>query len=108
MAYDPPLAEMMREALAGRDGITEKKMFGGICWMLNGNMLCGVGKGQFMFRVGKEREAMALARPGARPMDITGRPMPGIAWVDAGAAIEAGLESWIGLAAEFAGSLPPK
>lgn len=108
MPHDPHLADMMRDALAGRPDIAEKKMFGGYCWMLNGNMLCGVGVGQFMFRVGKDREAEALARPGARPMDITGRPMRGLVWVDADAAIEAGLNSWIDLAAEFAGSLPPK
>lgn len=108
MPHDPHLADMMREALSKRPGISEKKMFGGYCWMLNGNMLCGVGVGQFMFRVGKDREAEALSRPGARPMDITGRPMRGLVWVDADAAAEAGLANWIDFAAEFAGSLPPK
>lgn len=108
MPHDPHLADLMRDALSKRDGIVEKKMFGGFCWMLNGNMLCGVGVGQFMFRVGKDREADALSRPGARPMDITGRPMPGLVWVDADAAIDAGLDTWIDFAAEFAGSLPPK
>lgn len=76
--------------------------------MLNGNMLCGVEVGRFMFRVGKDREAAALARPGAAVMDITGRPMSGFVWVDADAALDAGLESWIDLAAEFVGGLPPK
>lgn len=77
MPFDPELADRMRVALAGRSDIIERKMFGGYCWMLNGNMLCGVEVGRFMFRVGKDREAQALKRPGASPMDITGKPMPG-------------------------------
>jgi len=83
-------------------------MFGGYCWMLRGHMLCGVEVGRFMFRVGKDLEAEALARPGATPMDITGRPMRGIVWVNADDAIDAGLATWIDLAARFAGSLPPR
>lgn len=83
-------------------------MFGGLCWLLNGNMLCGVEVGRFMFRVGKDREAQALARPGAEPVVFSGRKMGGIVWVDADACLDAGLGSWIDLAAEFAGSLPPK
>jgi hypothetical protein len=98
----------MRDALRNRPGITEKKMFGGYCWMLNGNMLCGVEVGRFMFRVGKEREAEALQRPGASPMDITGKPMRGIIWVGAAEATGAGLEIWIDFAARFVGSLAPK
>lgn len=108
MAYDPHLADLMRQALQARPGITEKKMFGGICWMLNGHMVAGVETGRFMFRVGKEREAEALARPGAVPMDFTGRRMGGLVWVDADATIEAPLENWIELAAGHALSLPPK
>ena len=98
----------MRGALRGRRGIVEKKMFGGFCWMLDGNMLAGVEVGRYMFRVGKALEAEALARPGARPMDITGRPMRGFVWVDADAAIEAGLENWIAFAERYVGALPPK
>lgn len=108
MPHDPHLAELMRDALERRRGITEKKMFGGYCWMLDGNMLCGVEVGRFMFRVGKELEAEALQRPGASPMDITGKPMRGIIWVDADEAIEAGLDAWVDFAARFVGSLPPK
>lgn len=107
MPHDPHLADLMRQALAGRPGIAEKAMFGGYCWMLNGNMLCGVEVGRFMFRVGKALEAEAVAR-GAEPVNFTGRPMGGIVWVDADACLEAGLNSWIDLAARFAGSLPPK
>lgn len=108
MAFDPHLADLMRTALHGQRGISEKKMFGGVCWMLNGNMLCGIATGRYMFRVGKEQQEQALARPGATPMDLTGRPMGGLVWVDADAAIDAGLKSWIDMAAQFANSLPPK
>lgn len=108
MPYDPALADRMRAALAGRTDIVEKKMFGGYCWMLNGNMLCGVEVGRYMFRVGKEREALALKRAGASPMDITGRPMPGFLWVDADHAEGAALGDWIRFAEGFVGQLAPK
>jgi hypothetical protein len=83
-------------------------MFGGYCWMLNGNMLCGVEVGRYMFRVGKDLEAEALSRPGARPMDITGRPMRGFVWVSASAADGADLRRWIELAERYVGALAPK
>lgn len=83
MPHDPVLAERMHEALSGHRGIVRKKMFGGYCWMLRGNMLCGAEVGRYMFRVGKDQEREALARPGAKPMDITGKPMAGFVWVDA-------------------------
>jgi hypothetical protein len=108
MPFDPHLADLMREALKARRGIQEKKMFGGYCWMLHGNMLCGVEVGRYMFRVGKEQQAQALARPGARVMDITGKPMSGFVWVDADAALEVGLGDWIDFAARYVGGLPPK
>lgn len=98
----------MRTALQARNGIVEKKMFGGYCWMLNGNMLCGVEVGRYMFRVGKDLEHEALARPGARPMDITGKPMRGFVWVSAEAADGENLEQWIVLANRYVGALPPK
>lgn len=98
----------MRVAFKGRPGITEKKMFGGYCWMLHGNMLCGVEVGRFMFRVGKALEAEALARPGASPMDITGRPMRGFVWVLADCARGRALRAWIDLAARYVDTLPPK
>jgi len=106
--HDAHLATRMRRALARRSGITEKKMFGGFCWMLHGNMLCGVEVGRYMFRVGKDLEEDALARPGASPMDITGRPMKGFVWVRAERAEGPVLRSWIDLASKFVGTLPPK
>ena len=108
MPHDPHLAERMRLALVKRKGIEERKMFGGFCWMLNGNMLCGVEVGRYMFRVGKDLETKALARPGATPMDITGRPMQGFVWVRAYEADGENLESWIELAAQYVGALPPR
>ena len=74
--------------------------------MLNGNMLCGVEVGRFMFRVGKVLEAEALARPGASPMDITGRPMRGFVWVRAEEANGRVLKAWIDLAVRYVGSMP--
>lgn len=108
MPHDPHLAERMRTALQGRPGITEKKMFGGYCWMLHGNMLCGVEVGRFMFRVGKAFEAEALARPGAEPMDITGRPMSGFVWVQEDCAKGPALRAWIDFATRYVGTLPRK
>ena len=108
MPYDPQLAAQMRSALQPSEGIVEKKMFGGFCWMLNGNMLCGVEVGRFMFRVGPALEAEALARPGATPMDTTGKPMRGFVWVDARQARGADLDRWIELAAKYVGAMAPK
>jgi TfoX/Sxy family transcriptional regulator of competence genes len=101
------LAGRLRTALAGRKGVSEKRMFGGVCFLLRGNMLCGTGKTDFMFRVGKAQDAQALARPGARPMDITGRKMPGFVWVDPACDARA-LARWVVLAEKYVAALPPK
>jgi TfoX/Sxy family transcriptional regulator of competence genes len=108
LPYDRHLADELRRALQGRSGVEERAMFGGLCWFLNGNMLCGVEVGRFMFRVGKALEEEALARPGAERVVFSGRRMGGILWVDADAALDSGLDEWIDLAAQHAGSLPPK
>ncbi|MEW5850157.1 MAG: TfoX/Sxy family protein [Myxococcota bacterium] len=108
MAADHALTEQLRAAVKGRRSIVEKKMFGGICWMLNGNMLCGVHKDRYMFRVGPELEREALARDGASPMDITGKPMRGFVWVTGDAAQRAGIETWIALAERYIRALPAK
>lgn len=101
------LAGRLRTALAGRKGVSEKRMFGGVCFLLRGNMLCGAGKTDFMFRVGKSQDGEALARPGARPMDITGRKMPGFVWVDPACDARA-LKQWIAFAEKYVGALPGK
>lgn len=109
MAYDEGLAQLMREDFEGVDGITEKKMFGGLCFLYHGHMVCGVHKGGGMFRPGKSREAAALAIEGAAPLSFTGRPMGGM--IDASEAAIADDDKravWIELSLTNAKSLPPK
>ena len=108
MAYDEALALRVRRALADRRNIGETKMFGGICFMLNGNMLCGVDRARLMFRIGKDQAAEALSRAGARPMDITGKPMAGFVFVDPAQCDPRQLKSWIALAMNYVGALPAK
>ena len=109
MAYDEELAERVRRALAPREGLSEKKMFGGIAFMLRGNMACGIVKDELMVRVGPERYDDALARPHARPMDFTGRAMRGMVYVTPeGLRSDTDLSVWLQRGLEFAESLPPK
>ena len=104
------LAERVRALIADDPNTGEIRMFGGICFTLNGNMLCGTMKGgDAMFRVGPEQEADALSRPGARPMDFTGRPMKGFVIVSqTGLADDRSISEWIAVATRFVGALPPK
>lgn len=109
MAYDEGLAQRIREALDDRDDVTERKMFGGVAFMLGGNMCAGVVKGDLMVRVGPDAYADALAEPDAREMDFTGKPMKGLLYVDGESiAADERLDAWVGRAVAFAGSLPPK
>lgn len=82
-------------------------MFGGVCFLLRGNMLCGTAASRFMFRVGKAQDAEALARPGARPMDFTGRRMAGFVWVEPDCDARA-LKRWIAMAERYVRALPAK
>jgi len=107
MPYDEALAVRMRKALARRRGVTEKKMFGGLAFLLHGNMCVGIVKSDLMVRVGPERFAEALEDPQARPMDFTGRPMRGYVYVD-GAIDDDDLKEWIDLGVAFAKTLPAK
>ena len=107
MAYDEKLADRVRGALAGRRRITEKKMFGGIAFLLGGHMCCGVLKEDLVVRVGPERYAAAISRPHARPMDFTGRPISGFVFVGPrGVKTRAALSVWLRQAAEYASTLP--
>lgn len=108
MPYDEKLADRLRHVLGGRVGITEQRMFGGLCFLLKGNMLCGVHRERLMFRIGKAQDAEALARPGARPMDITGKPMAGFVFVDPVACDKQALVRWVELSERFVGPLPAK
>jgi TfoX/Sxy family transcriptional regulator of competence genes len=109
MAYDEGHAQVLRKALQDQDGITEKRMFGGLCFLLNGNMLCGAHKDGGMFRVGKDNEVAALAIAGARPLGFTGRPMGGMIDVDEEAFADADrIARWRDLALDFVAALPSK
>lgn len=109
MAYDEALAERIRVVLARRRGVTERKMFGGIAFLIGGNMCCGVVKGDLMVRVGPEAYEKLLAESGARPMDFTGRPMKGMLYVGAKAiGDKRSLAKWVERGAKFAESLPKK
>jgi len=109
MAYDEAVAERVRSALGKNPDIVEKKMFGGLAFMLHGNMCCGVIGDRLMLRVGPKGYETALSRPHARAMDFTGKPMKGLVYVEpAGFASVADLEVWIGRAMAFARSLPAK
>jgi len=109
MAYDEKLADRIRAQLADQTGLTEKKMFGGIGFMVRGNLACGVIGAEMCVRVGPQADAQALAQPGARPFDFSGRPMEGWIYVAAqGFKAEADLQAWVRHGLDFALSLPPK
>lgn len=109
MAYDEQLAQRVRQTLNSQDGIVEKKMFGGLAFMLHGNMSVGVEKDNLMVRCGPDRYEEALEKPHARPMDFTGRPMKGFVYVPpAGLAVDADLQEWVQMGVDFASSLPRK
>jgi TfoX/Sxy family transcriptional regulator of competence genes len=108
MAFDKDLAERMRIALAGTGAIREIRMFGGLCFMLNGNMVAGTSKRGLMVRVGKDQQPSALARPGAKRMEMTGRPMEGYIFVDPPPSDDRSLQDWLALAVAFVKTLPPK
>lgn len=109
MAYDEGLAQRIREALTEQHDIAEKKMFGGVAFMLAGNMCCGVSDENLMVRVGPGAYQDALAQPHARPMDFTGKPLKGFVYVDsAGFEADEDLAAWVGRGVAFASSLPAK
>ena len=109
MAYDEGLAEIIRNELQDIPGISEKKMFGGLCFLLHGNMVCGVHAGGGMARVGKDNEHLALAIPGVAPLSFTGRKMGGMVDVSDETYTDDALRVQIvTMALEYAKSLPPK
>ncbi len=109
MAYDEKLAERVRKILKRRRGVAERKMFGGICFLINGNMACGVVDEELMLRLGKEGAAEALRHPHTREMDFTGKPLKSMVYViPAGLRTKPALEKWVKRAADFARALPPK
>ncbi len=109
MAYSEKLAERIRQQMNGESGIVEKKMFGGLAFLVNGNMSCGVVGEDLMVRVGPEAYEAALAEPDAREMDFTGRPMKGMVYVAAdGIRASKRLAFWVQKGLKFAQSLPKK
>ncbi|GAA0671996.1 TfoX/Sxy family protein [Kitasatospora atroaurantiaca] len=109
MAIDEGLAQRIREQLGEVPGLTEKRMFGGLAFLMNGNMAVGVHNDELIVRIGPDDTDAALARPGVRLFDITGRPMRGWVLVDSSALTEdATLRDWIDRGRSFAATLPPK
>jgi TfoX/Sxy family transcriptional regulator of competence genes len=108
VAYDEALSERIRERLADVPGVTDKRMFGGIAFLTNGNMTVGVTGDDLMVRVGPDATDDALRQPGARLFDMTGRPMKGWVVVDGAVLDDDVLTDWIDRARQFVATLPPK
>jgi len=109
MAYNKNLGLRISHFLADEPSLVEKKMFGGVGFLLDGNMACGVIQDALIVRVGADAYQSALDQPHVRPFDMTGRPMSGWVMVDPpGISDEEALEAWIRQGCDFARSLPPK
>ena len=108
MAYDEQLADRVRELLSPEPGLTERKMFGGLAFMLDGHMSCGIVGDELMLRLGVDGAEDALERDHVRPMDFTGRPMTGMVFVSADGLRGDALRDWVEGAAAFVRTLPPK
>jgi TfoX/Sxy family transcriptional regulator of competence genes len=108
VAYDEELAERVRDVLATEDGVTERKMFGGLAFMVRGHMACGIVGNDLMLRLGADAAERALERPHVRPMDFTGRPLTGMVYVGSEGLRGAALRRWVSKAIGFVESLPPK
>jgi TfoX/Sxy family transcriptional regulator of competence genes len=109
MTYDEKLAERIRKLLKKKNEITEKKMFGGIAFLSNGKMFCGVIKKDLVIRTGKEHYEEALTKPYTRPMDFTGQAMKGFVYVSTmGCKTEKILSQWVNLGIETVVSLGKK
>lgn len=109
MTYDDGLAHRIRVTLGDRPGLSAQELFGGLAFMLDGNMVCAVHDDGLIARVGRDAYDDALAEPDARPMDVTGREMRGLVIVDPqGVASDEALEAWLDDCLAYATSLPPK
>ncbi len=109
MAFDEGLAERIRERTGDRPALSERKMFGGLCFMVDGNMCFGIVGSELMVRVGAVSYEEMLTKPHAREMDFTGRSMKGMVYVgEAGISEDEDLDAWLGRGVNFAASLPPK
>ena len=109
MPFSEALASRLRTALQGIPGIVEKKMFGGLAFMVEGHMCCGVINDELMVRVGPDNYSACLELPGAREMDFTGKPLRGFIYVsEEGFSTASALQAWVERALAFVGTLPPK
>lgn len=109
MAFSESLAARVRSVLAETPGVTERRMFGGLAFLIDGHMACGVLADDLMLRLGEEGADAALDEDNVRPMDFTGRPMGTMVFVaPAGVATDAALAHWVGLARQYVKALPPK
>lgn len=109
MAYDEALARRIREALRGKAGISERKMFGGVAFLLRGHMFVGITGDSLMGRVGPDEYERALAMKHVREMDFTGKPMRGYVFVNSDGLKDAdALKFWMEKCVSFASTLPPK
>jgi TfoX/Sxy family transcriptional regulator of competence genes len=109
VAYNEDLAERVRDLLSARSDVSERKMFGGIAFMIAGNMACGVLGEDLIVRLGDDEGEKALAEEGVRPFDFTGRPMKNIVYVSTERTGDDGdLADWVETGADYAASLPAK
>lgn len=109
MAFDEGLADRVRTVLASTPNVVEKKMFGGLTFMVEGHMACGIVDTQLMVRVGPDAYEASLARAHAKPMDFTGRALKGMVYVAPdGLRSKRALASWVDKGVAHARSLPPK
>jgi TfoX/Sxy family transcriptional regulator of competence genes len=109
MAYDEELEARIAGVMAGQPGLVSKKMFGGVAFLVQGNMACGVHKDMLMVRVGSDAYDQAMQEPYTRQFDLTGRVMKGWVTVDPeGISSQADLERWVQAGLDFALTLPPK
>ncbi|MCA8883990.1 MAG: TfoX/Sxy family protein [Rhodobacteraceae bacterium] len=108
MPYSETLANTLRDDLGTAPGMAEKKMFGGLCFLLHGNMVCGVTRTGLMYRVGKAAEPDALTLPGVAPLSFTGKPMGGLVELAAEDASDATRIALTTMALAYAASLPRK
>lgn len=109
MAFDEDFADRIRALLADQPDVTERKMFGGLAFLIAGNMACGIVGEDLMVRLGEDGADAALDEPHTRPMDFTGRAMKSMIYVSrAGVVDEPALETWVRRGVAFARTLPPK
>ncbi|MBX3587927.1 MAG: TfoX/Sxy family protein [Ramlibacter sp.] len=109
MAFDEGLAQRVREALGPQSGITERRMFGGLAFLLDGKMFVGISGEKLMARVGAQHYADALALPHVREMTFTGRPLKGYVYIDPPGLVEDdALAAWVTWCASHVAALPAK